>query len=120
MIESLRNGGWSIYYAPKVFRNDKEIVLEAVRNHGWDLNYASEELKNNKEFILETIKIKGWVLMYASEELKNNKKLILIALKKICFVDFIKLKKNNNKICLSVKFDRMLLKKSFQKILKLL
>ena len=42
-------------------------MLPAIKNNGYSLRFASKSLKNNKEFMLEIVKNDGYSLKFASE-----------------------------------------------------
>ena len=117
ILDSIKNVVYCYNKNHDIYWNNKEFVLKAIKIYGCGLKYASEELQNNKEVVLKAVKKNGICLEFASEKLQNDKKIVIIALKNIYFVDYINIKKNNNKF-FGIGFYKKHLKKSFHKILE--
>ena len=51
---------------------DKNKALTAVKRDNWTLQFASKELRNDREVVLEAFKRNNEALDYASEELRKE------------------------------------------------
>ena len=89
-LEIVRINGLNLEFIPKIFKNDKEIVLTAIINNSNAFIFASDKLKDNKEIVLELINQCSLFfnvgninfLQYISDRLKNDKEIILKAIQK--------------------------------------
>jgi hypothetical protein len=54
--------GNNLGIVPKVFTDDKEVVLRAVAKNRLNLSYASRKLKNDKEIVMQSVTYNGMSL----------------------------------------------------------
>lgn len=64
--------GVSLYFAPKVVRDDKELVMMAVQKNGMDLEFASERLQRDIEVVEKAITQDIMAIQFVNEELMQQ------------------------------------------------
>jgi len=75
----LKEFGWSLRFAPIMFRCDRECVEWALKVHGRALEFAHPDLRDTEEVVTLAVEQDGMALPWASERLRNNKQVVLKA-----------------------------------------
>lgn len=71
----------SLYYLPKEFKDDRDIIEKAIEQDGWALQYASDRLKNDKEIANLAVERNPLVFEILPESLRKDKDIILNAVR---------------------------------------
>jgi hypothetical protein len=70
---------FTLQYAPKKLREDKDVVLAAVKKNGRALEFASKELRADPEVVSAAVRQDGCALQCASKELQGDREIVLAA-----------------------------------------
>ncbi len=70
-LEKLENG-FSLEFASKIIKDDKELVCVSLKNNGMNLEFASDRLKDDIEVVLEAMKQNAMALSFASDRVRNE------------------------------------------------
>lgn len=82
MLKKVREDGYALEYADRVFKADKDVVLAAIKNsYGGALEYADKALKADREVVLAAVKKEGLMLEHAHKSLKADREVVLTAIK---------------------------------------
>lgn len=79
VVGILKVYGWSLRFAPRLFRCDREAVEWALRQHGRALEYAHPDLRDSYEVVELACQQDGMSLPWATERLRSNKDIVMIA-----------------------------------------
>ena len=83
VLKELEKNGWTLEFAGKELKRDREVVMVAIKNNGLALEYASERLKDNYDIVLVAVKNNGRALKFASKKLQEDSELIAEAEKQL-------------------------------------
>ena len=69
---AIHENGRALYYAPEIYKMDREIVRDAIKTHAQAFVWASDELRADREVAFDAVKIMCSMYKYASEVLKAD------------------------------------------------